>query len=137
MTHIITLAEGYSDALRLFEGEMHGRIYADGHAKLRVRELKLYTCSINLCGRDEFLSDLYGLSKRCGVRKNVPFKWGAFNSVAKLVARSVGGTSLPTNIKPNPVFGKPRPLGGINYNAHFLPLCEIPDYIDKHGCEQV
>lgn len=137
MTHIVFLCEGYSDALRDFEKEMHGRIYANGKAKLRVREVKMYTCSINRCGRDEFLADLYGLSNRCGVSRNMPFKWTILQWAVKLITKIMGGKELPKDIKPNPIFGAPRPEGGISYNAHFVPICEVPDYIDKDGVEQV
>jgi hypothetical protein len=137
MTHILILAEGYSDALRAFEKEMHGRKYAGGKAKLRVREAKLYTCSINECGRDEFISDMLGLQNMFPNHNKHPFKWGILLNTARWLANVLGVKKLPNGIKPNSVFGKSRSEGGVTYNAHFLLIGEVPDYKDKNGIEQV
>jgi len=136
MTHILILAEGYSDALAKFEKEMHGRIYADGKAKLRVREAKLYTCSVNNSGRDEFLADMYGLQGMFKNNNKLPFKWGFFKKLFIFFCHVFGVNSVPF-VSPNPMFGKSRAKGGITYNAHFIVLGEVKDYIDKNGTEQV
>lgn len=57
MVHPIFLVEGYVDSFDKFEKFWHGRIYAKGKAKLRMRKLQLYCPSINECGYEEFLSD--------------------------------------------------------------------------------
>jgi hypothetical protein len=130
------MAEGYSDALRKFEEEMHGRIYANGKAKLRVREAKLYTCSINRSGRDEFLADMYGLQNIFQNNNKLPFKWGLFRKLIIFFSRVFGVKDVPF-ISPSPMFGKSRDNVGIAYNAHFLVLGEVKDYVDKNGVEQV
>lgn len=138
MAHIIMLVEGYSDSLRKFEEEMNGRVYANGKAKLRIREAKLYTCSINKEGLNECLADIKGLSGKLDLRSNRTFKQRFMTNIIKLVLRLFGvKDSGIDKLVANPMFGKPRAEGGITYNAHFEVLGIVPDYVDKDGVEQV
>jgi hypothetical protein len=141
MTHIILLAEGYSDSLRKFEEEQHGRTFANGKAKLRVREVKLYTCSINREGREEFLAQVKGLTssaERRGKQIHHAFKWHRLVKYARMVASIFGLKKVDLDsIKADNLLRKPRPEGGMSYNAHFVLVGEIKDNINKDGSENV
>jgi hypothetical protein len=136
--HLVSLVEGYSPALRDFENEMHGRTYANGGCKLRIREVKLYTSSFNQCGYNEVMADFMGLENMFGNNNKMPFKWKAMYDMVNLAGKPFGLRKIDkSKITPNPLFGKPRAEGGITYNAHFYNLGIVPDYIDENGVEQV
>lgn len=129
MTHIVMLVEGYSDSLRKFEEQWHGKEYANGKAKLRVREVKLYTFSVNEIGLKECLADLGSLSGGYGLLKNKKsFKFGLMQRLFKLAVRVFG----VKGIRPGMV-GEIKSREELGYVAdksvlaHFIPIGVVDD----------
>lgn len=141
MTHILLLAEGYSDTFKKFEEEQHGRTFANGKAKLRVREVKLYTCSINEEGKSEFFKELKGLvhpTEGYIKSKTQNFKWKTLYRLVKYFSKLLGVKPLNLdNYELNPHLILPRAKGGQCYNAHFMLIGELPDIRDEYGKEVV
>jgi hypothetical protein len=63
MTHYIFLAEGYYDSIEKLLKTFHGRIYANGKAKVRARVLVPIHFGINECGGEEFLKDIKSMCR--------------------------------------------------------------------------
>ena len=138
--HIIAMAEGYADntGLDKFEKDWHGKLYANGKAKLRVREVKLYTFAINEIGRDEFLSDLKGLlgdiNASGGNGADGAFRWDKLTSWLRTFGRMFGIKKVDdTNIIPNPVG---IAAGQSGWNMHLSIIGEVKDH-KRDGVEQV
>lgn len=66
MTHIVGLIEGYYEHLDNFVKFFHGRTYANGKAKVRVRVVLPVHFGINECGKEEFLADLKSFTSLYG-----------------------------------------------------------------------
>lgn len=129
MTHLLFLVEGYSDSLRKFERDWHGKTYANGKAKLRVREVKLYTFGVNEVGLKECLADLGSISGGYDFRKDKKsFKFGLMQRLFSLAVRIFG----VKKIRPEMV-GKIRSREELGYVAdkavlaHFLPIGYVDD----------
>lgn len=129
MVHLIFLAEGYSDGLRRFESQWHGKTYANGKAKLRVREVKLYTCSVNEIGREECIRDFKHL---CGSFKDghnndgMFFKWGRVAKWLRRMGKLFGLKPVDdSNLKPL-YSGEPY-TAEKSIPAHFIFLGEVKD----------
>lgn len=145
--HIIIAAEGYVDSLAQFEKDFSGKIYANGKAKLRMREIKLYTCSINESGKDEFLSDVHslcgGLSKPVDPSdpKEMPssgtFDWKKAMGIVKFFLGPLGLKPLDVSKYPNSRFRGPEVNGQRNYNAHFFVIGTVDDKKGPDGSEIV
>ena len=137
MVHLCFFAEGYSDALRKFEEDWHGKLYANGKAKLRVREVKLYTCSVNEIGRDECLADfksLFGEFAGPGGGEGIPFKWGKLTGWLRRFGRLMGMKPIDDSKIVSSEWRGEIGEGKKNYNAHFVFLGEIPDQrVEQEG----
>ena len=124
--------EGYSEDYQKFEKMFNGKIYANGKAKVRVREPKLYTCAVNEVGRDEFLADLNEL---CGnvFEPNVSldgpfFKWGKMIKWVIRMGKLFGLKKIEERKLPEPTFKRHIDLmAGNAIRAHTIVLGEIPD----------
>lgn len=139
--HVLVLAEGYSDetGFKKFEQEWHGKLYAKGKAKLRVREAKLYTLAINECGRKEFLRDLKGLTGSFkGYGGNTmpgAFRWDRLVKTFRFLLNWFGIKQIDdSKIKANKVGVD---AGKSGWNCHFTVIGEVTDHKNKHGTEQV
>lgn len=143
ITHILLLAEGYSDetGLKKFEKDWHGKEYANGKAKLRVREMKIYTLAINEAGKEEFLADLKGLTggyEAMGGSKQLEeygnFNWHKMLRWIRTMANIVGVKPVKDEgIQANPVGVT---AGKSGWNCHFAIIGEVNDCKSK-GIEQV
>lgn len=136
MTHIIIMAEGYVDALNKFEEYFHGRQYAGGKAKVRMRKVQLYTSSVNLVGRDEFLADLKGFG--ADIDNN-----GKFFRLARWLRRMFLPFGLKkvdwSKIECSGLRGAPGQFskkgeGCVSFNGHFVVLGEYPDFVFDEQC---
>jgi len=129
LVHIVMLAEGYSDSLKKFELDWHGKIYANGKAKLRVREVKLYTFGVNEVGAKECLADLGSLTGGYGLKNNKKsFKFGLMHRLVRIGCRLFG----VKKIRPDMVGEiKSREEKGYVADkavlAHFLPIGYVDD----------
>lgn len=138
MTHHIILAEGYVDSLDQFEKDFNGKMYANNTARLRVRELRLYTIAINESGNKEFLSDLLSLQGRIwGDRDDGSFKWNGAIGWIKKILWPFGLKDVDFKDIPNSGWRGALADGKHNYNAHFVSLGYVPDPKDKDGREIV
>jgi hypothetical protein len=129
MTHLVFLVEGYSDSLRKFEKDWHGKIYANGKAKLRIREVKLYTFAVNEEGLDECLADFKAL---CMSYELVPFKdkpfLHFFLKFVKFFAPLVGLNQIKdAEIKSKVPNREEVYRADKAVLAHFIPLGKISD----------
>lgn len=126
--------------MKKFEKDWHGKLYAGGKAKLRVREAKLLTFSINEVGRDEFLADLkawgYTGAFETGHNRG-KFKWKTMIFLTRLFGRILGLRKIDdSKIKSSGMWGA---LGEGKYaaNVHLKVIGEIPDNRYKDGREVV
>jgi hypothetical protein len=126
--HCLILAEGYVDDLKRFEDEHHNKMY--GKAKLRMREIKLYTSSINEAGLEEYLSEMKGYESISGDR---------VKKIAKIMKGMLRflGVKQPKEAPINAQVIKPKAEGGNPYNAHFVVLGVVDDLRNDKGVEQV
>lgn len=141
--HVLVLAEGYSDetGLKKFEKDWHGKEYANGKAKLRVREMKIYTLAVNEVGREELLAELKDLTGgysamggNCDTRDG-NFNWGKMMKWIRTMAGIVGVKPVKDeNIKPKPVGIR---AGKDGWNCHFAIIGEVNDPRNNVGTEQV
>lgn len=140
--HVLLLAEGYSDdtGLAKFEKDWHGKQYANGKAKLRVREMKLYTLAINEAGREEFLAELKYLTGGAQSGHGSDGRNGSANwqSLVKWVRR----LSKLFGVKPiddSKIVAKPVGVGAgeSGWNCHFITIGEVKDNVNHLGTEQV
>jgi hypothetical protein len=139
--HILLLAEGYSDdtGLAKFEKDWHGKEYANGKAKLRVREAKLYTLAINEAGREEFLEELKGLTggfnEYGGNGSEGAFRWDKMIKYVRTMARLFGVKPIDdSKIQTKPVGVA---AGKSGWNCHFAVIGEVTDHKNNQGTEQV
>ena len=139
--HVLVLAEGYSDdtGIKKFEKDWHGKSYANGKAKLRVREAKLYTLAINECGREEFLKDLKGITgsfnSAGGNLAPGAFRWGRLVNSMRFVLNWFGVKKIDdSKIVANKVGVA---AGKSGWNCHFTVIGEVTDHKSKEGVEQV
>ena len=135
MVHVVVLAEGYCDALDDFEKFFHGRTYVGGKAKVRMRELKLYTCSVNEVGKKEFLEDLRGFSH---TGDN-----GVFGKARKWLQRFFGVMGLKKinieDYESSGLRGSPDSFSKsgeacVSFNGHFVVLGEFADPRIEKDC---
>lgn len=130
MTTLIFAVEGYSDSLRKFEKDWHGKTYAGGKAKLRVREVKFYTFSVNEAGRDECLADFKAL---CGsydkpVGNSMFFKYGFILEAIRFGLRLFGLKKVKdSEIKAPAVNREEAYIADKAVLAHFVFLGEMKD----------
>jgi hypothetical protein len=76
MVHEIYLIEGYSKDFDDFEKDFNDKMYANGKARLRFREARIYTFAINEVGVDEFRGDMKSLMGRIWPdRDDGSFQW--------------------------------------------------------------
>jgi hypothetical protein len=140
-THVIVLAEGYADetGLKKWEKDWHGKTYANGKARLRVREAKLYTLAINECGREEFLAELKGLTGSLdsvgGNNADGAFRWDKMINWIRTMGKLFGVKKIDDrNIIAKPVG---IPAGQTGWNCHFAVIGEVTDHKNNVGVEQV
>ena len=58
MVHVPLISEGFYGEYEKLAKYFHGKVYADGKAKVRWREVRFAIPCVNECGLNEFLSDL-------------------------------------------------------------------------------
>lgn len=124
---MLFLAEGYSEGLRRFEDKWHGKTYAGGRAKLRVREVKLYTCSVNEVGKDECLRDFAHICNNLKreVKDGQFFRWARLGSWVRRVGKLFG--LKYNNERVEPLYKVNPYVAGDSVPAHFVFLGEIKD----------
>ena len=135
--HLIYLVEGFSDGLKRFEEQWNGKIYAGGKAKLRVREVKLYSCSVNEAGREECVRDFMHLT---GGHENGHnndgqyFAWGKLKKYMSVIGRMLG--LKPVNDKGLKPLYKSNPyMADKAIPAHFISMGEVKDpRVLTEGC---
>ena len=129
MVHLIYLVEGYSDGLRRFEEQWNGKLYANGKAKLRVREVKLYSCSVNERGREECVRDFMHLcGSHSGGHENDGqyFAWGKLKKYMSVIGRMLGLKPVDDS-KLKPLYGDNPYLADKAIPAHFISMGEVKD----------
>jgi hypothetical protein len=134
MTHLLFLVEGYCEEIDRLVKNWHGKIYANGKAKLRMREVRFFTSSINEVGVKEFLSDFESFSGG---------NWGAHGkfkifSLLRPFCRLMGINS-PGKVESSGLKGAwdKKTKDGRNcetYNVHFVLLGEVKDPRVKEDC---
>lgn len=140
--HAIILAEGYTDSLRQFEEDFKHRHYANQKAVLRMRELRLYTCSINQCGVKEFMEDVKSLTQGEPVvefpeKPENFFSWEKATRYVRWLLKPLGLKKYALeNVKDSGWRGAVSE-GKHNYNAHFVLVGVVDDARNEHGTEQV
>jgi len=138
--HFIGLFEGYADetGFQTFVKEWHGKTYANGKAKLRVREVKLIDLGINECGRDEFLADFKTFCRNKEKDQSgsdlVGFKWKKLTKWLRKVGwlfgvKYVDFDKIPAT--PTTRFNELK-----HFNGHLLIIGEVKDN-RADGIEQV
>jgi len=130
MTHIIVFAEGYSEDFKKLEAVFHGKTYNDGKAKVRMREVKLYTCSVNENGRTNFLADLRELDRGGydGRKDGQFFAWGKLVKWLIRTGRLFGLKKIVDVDLPEPSFKRYEDLlGSKAFRGHVIVLGEVPD----------
>jgi len=139
MTHELWIVEGYTTDFPDFEKDFNDRMYANGKARLRLREVRLYTCAINEIGAEEFRSDMKSLMGRIwGDRDDESFKWNKMISWFKPIMKLFGLKEYDwSQVKDSGVRGS-RAEGKLGYKLHFIPLGYVPDARNKNdGSELV
>jgi len=145
MAHIIFAGEGYSDGLRLFEKHFHGKVYAGGKSKVRVREIKLYHFGFNDKGTayKDILSDLKSfirIQEDEGQHDTTTQLHSKFYKYVKMVRKLFKGIKpIEADLKKVKIGKFKEEMGkkGIVFNMALIPIGKIKDYVDENGVELV
>lgn len=139
MVHPVILTEGFSEHLDKWVQDFDGKLYAGGKARLRVREMRLYTCAIGEEGLPELKEDLVSLQNRIWPDKKdqESFKWNRAIKWLRFFLKPLGLKELDLTGVKNSGWRGAESEGKHNYNAHFIVLGYVPDPRDKDGNEQV
>lgn len=139
MVHVLAVIEGYPDDFELFEKEFNNRMYADGKARLRFREARLYTFAVNEVGYEEFLGDLKSLTGRTwGDREDESFQWNKAIGWIKKILWPFGLKELDFSKARDSGIRGSRAEGKVSYKLHFVPLGYVKEPRDKNdGSELV
>jgi len=145
MSHMILVAEGYTDSLRRFEEDFHGITLPpdnpkDEPGRMRVREVKLYTISYNRrCKRSAMAVMHGGLGINWLTRKK-DLRWLRLKVAmffGRIVLRIMRISPLdPTGIRRSDFVERQR-KSGRHYLMHGWMLGELKDQVTEDGEELV
>lgn len=130
--HDLWIIEGYTGDFDQFEKDFNNKLYANGKARLRFREARLYTFAINEAGRDEFRADMKSLMTRIWDDTGGDnFQWHKMIGWAKHMLRFIGLKDIDfSNVKNSGIKGE-RSEGKVSYKLHFVPLGTVADARNK------
>jgi hypothetical protein len=135
--HIIAIGEGYSDGLKKFEEHFHGREYANGKCKVRVREIKLYHFGFNECGYDEVLADIKSMARykdhenkntQKGTTTELHGKFQKYIRYFRRLFKGIKSIDEDLDKVKTGSFYKDMGSKGIWFNSTLIPIGRINDY---------